>query len=467
MFDITKTHPEYRKNVNNWKLLTDLVQGEQAIKDGGETYLPNPSTVDDKGGDKVYELYNSRASLYNATANTLEGLIGTAFRKAPTQNMAPSLEFLTEDADGSGLSIGQLAQVSIEHVLMHGRHGLLVDYPNIDGALSKAVQQQENIRANISQYSTARIQDWRYEKIGGVNKLVYVKLEESFDKVKGNKVEKTKQYRVLLLEDNFYSVEIHRQNDKGEWVKDDSFVPKDSSGSPWNEIPFTFIGAKNNDARIDKAPLLDLANQNIKHYQVGADWYNALHWAGQPQPVITGLDEDWRNWLEEKGFVVGARTPLLLPKDADFKLATVTADTAIQSELDKLEDRMVALGARLIISGGAAKTATEANSEDQKQHSILSLAAENVNNAYKKVMGWVARYEGESSQSVFELNTDYTIHTVDAQLVTALVSSWQSGVMPKSELWQQFRKFGLINSDKTNEDIADEIDNEDLGVELE
>ena len=259
---------------------------------------------------------------------------------------------------------------------------------------------------------------------------------------------------------------IWRKNEKTqkwELYADDTF-PLQANGQPWNFIPFTFVGAINNDSGIDQAPLFDLACVNRKHYQLGADWYNALYFAGQPQPVISGLTEDWRDWLEKNGIVVGSRAPFLLPEGGTFNYATVTADTAIQKELTDLVATMAMLGARLVQPGEAVKTATQSAGEQEVSHSVVSLAAENVSDAYTQALAWAQMFMGGSGACEYRLSNDLSVIQWDAQILAAIVAAWQSGTLPKSDAIRFMQRIGLADGTKSVEDIIEELDG--AGVNL-
>ncbi len=456
--------PEYVSNYASWQLVNDVVTGEESVKSGRELYLPNPSTQDD--ADKLYVKYKQRASLLNATGRTLKALLGLAFSKKPELINPTALDFAVNDIDGAGVGLNQQAQMTLSRVLTNGRAGLLTDYPAVT-ATSKADQDSGDIRPTITRYDAANIKNWRTEQVGGAHKLSLVVLEEShIERVDDFEFEVKEQLRALRLVDNVYVQEVYRKNGES-FELIESIQPRKGNGSSWNEIPFTFVGAVNNDSTPDKPPLLDLATLNIKHYQVGADWYNALHWAGQPQPTITGLTEQWRDWLDEKGFVVGSMSVLPLPENADYKIVAITADTALQKELESLKEGMKELGARLLTPNSAVKTAAETRSNDKVSHSELSLAAENVSSAYEQSLNWMAEFHNVSGEISYEINQDYLDHSIDAQMLTALVGAWQSGSIPETDLWMNLRKKGVINPEKTDEEIKEELDAATAGLNLD
>lgn len=470
--DVTYTRGDYSDALPSWELVGDVVAGEEKVKAKGETYLPNPSVVEEDPGEKkaVYDRYKQRASFYNVTGHTLQGLIGAVFRKDPELSVPGAIQYVDSDVDGAGVSIYQQSQQALAAVMEEGRVGLLADYPQTDAPASRADQNAGLVRANIAKYDAKQITNWRTTKVGGAHLLSLVVLHETAEEVApdGFSVDEIEQYRVLQLVESVYQVTIWRANEKGSaWEIYEQYTPKRGSGAAWDRIPFTFVGAQNNDSSIDKAPLLDLARQNVKHYQVGADWYNALFYAGQPQPWMSGLTQQWVDMLEEKGVLVGSRAPIMLPEGGAFGIETVTADSAIQSELDRIENRMVALGAKLMQVGGAIKTATEVNSDDAAQHSALSLASANVSEAYTKCLEWCAEFMGAAGESQYLLNQDLVEHTLDATLLREIVAAWMSGAVPETDVWAWMRRTGLIDSGKTDDEVREEVSESSTGLALD
>lgn len=470
--DVTYTRGDYEAALPSWMLVGDVVAGEEAIKAKGEEYLPNPSAVEENDPERrsVYDRYKQRASFFNATGHTLQGLIGAVFRKDPELKVPAGLEYVSTDVDGSGVSIFQQSQKVLEDVMAKGREGLLVDYPNTEAPASRADQNAGLMRASIVRYQPGKIVNWRTTKVGGAHLLSLVVLHETAeeDGEDGFSVAEIEQYRVLRLLGGVYQVEIWRKNAKGNaWEVHDEYIPRKGNGTAWNRIPFVFAGAQNNDSSIDKAPLLDLARLNIKHYQVGADWYNALFYAGQPQPWMAGLTQQWVEMLEEKGVVFGSRAPVMLPEGGAFGIETVTADSAIQKELGDLEQRMVALGAKLMQPGGAVKTATEVNSDDAAQHSALSLASANVSEAYTQCLVWMGEFNNAAGEASYQLNQDLVEHKLDAQLIKEIVVAWMSGAIPEGDVWAYFRKVNLIDAEKLDEDIREELEASNTGLSLD
>lgn len=470
-YDVTFARQDYTDALPDWLLVSDVCSGQRAVKSRRDTYLPflNASDKSKKAKDR-YESYLERAVFYAITGRTQEGLIGAVFRKEATVEAPASLEYVKKNIDGKGLSITQQSKDVVEDVLQKGRHALFVDYPPSDKPVTVNERKSGNFNATIRSISAESVKNWQTVNVGSETKLSLVSIYEKIETVTedGFGLEETEQYRVLRLMDGVYIVEIWQQDKNGDWIIVDMYQPLDGNGNAWNEIPFTFVGAQNNDAAIDKAPLLDLANLNIAHYRNSADYEDSAWFVGQVQPFITELNEEWRDFLEKSGIVIGSRSPLLLPKGSSFGFAQAEPNMISFEAMKHKEDQAKAIGARLIEKGLAVKTATQSNSETASEHSVLSLVVSNVNDAYNKCLEWVSRFMKTTEPTSFSLNTDFIQLDIDPQILTALVTAWQTGKLISSkDIWAYLKKVGLIDGEKTNDEIEGELDEDDSGLGLD
>ena len=470
MADVTFTRPEYNAALPSWRLINDVCAGERAVKARTITYLPQPNPDDEsQENDTRYRQYLARAVFYNATGRTAQGLVGSAFRKWPSLEVPTAIDYVSTDIDGAGVSIYQQSQSVLGAVLRLGRHGLLVDYPQVDSPASRADMASGRVRSTVVSVQADQIINWRMEKIGAAHQLVLLVISETKETVTadGFGMETEAQFRVLRLVEGVYTQEIWRAGDGGIAIMEGPFVVRDGSGRPWDVIPFTFVGSENNDASIDEPPLYDLSVLNIAHYRNSADYEDSAFFVGQAQPWMAGLTEEWRNWLEQTGIYVGSRSPILLPEGGTFGIAQAQPNTLVKEAMDQKERQMVAIGARLIQPGGAVKTATEARGEQEAEHSVLSIVASNVSEAYTQALNWMARFMGVPESCEYAISQDFVEQRLDPNMLTALISAWQSGQMPESDLWAQLRKYGVIDPEKGDEEIREELSTQDPGLNLD
>lgn len=470
MSDVTFTRAEYTEALPAWSLVSDVCAGERAIKAGGTTYLPQPNPSDTSTENvERYAQYLARAVFYGATGRTLRGLVGAAFRKVPTLAVPGSLDYIADDIDGAGVSVYQQSQGVLSRVLQKGRHALLVDYPQVAAPASRADMASGRVRSTIVSIDAEQVINWRTEKRGAAHLLTLVVIAETREVVSedGFGSETEPQFRVLRLGEQGYTQEIWRAAGKGWELAEGPIVITDGAGRPWDVIPFAFVGAENNDTSVDASPIYDLATLNVAHYRNSADYEDSVYLVGQPQYAISGLSEEWRDHLEARGIYIGARAPLLLPEGGGLTIAQAQPNSLAKEAMDQKEAQMAALGARLLQPGSAVKTATEAQGDQEAEHSVLSLAVSNVSEAYSLALGWMARFMGaEGGEIDYAINQEFTKLVLDPAMLTALIAAWQSGQIPEADLWQQLRKYGVIDPEKDDETIRAEIETQNPGLGL-
>lgn len=458
---VASKHDEYDEHINDWEMVEDVCEGQTAVKSGGVKYLPMPNPTDSSAENLArYEQYKARAVYYNMTRRTLQSLSGAAFAKPPTLTIPATLGYVTDDIDGAGISIYQQSQDALSNVLMFGRCGLLADYPRTEAATSVADMGSGRIRATTVVYEPADVINWRTEKIGAEHRLTLVVISECAEvSDDGFAVVKVPQFRALRIINGVYVVELYRKNAKGEWVINDAYVPTDGAGLPWDIIPFTFIGSQSNSNHCDPSPLFDMAVLNLGHYRNSADYEDSVFFSGQPQPWISGLTEEWRDWLQDEGIRIGSRVMLPLPEGGAFGFAQAQPNPLAKEAMDAKEAQMVAIGARLIQPGSATKTATQAQGELEAEHSVLSLIAGNVSEAYTLALSWMSRFMNVEGDAAYTLNVAPGAFNVDGVMLGAVIAANQAGKLPDSDLFRILRRLNVIDPQKTDEQVSDELAN--------
>lgn len=460
---------EFRASLKTWDKIDDVCAGESAVKAGRESYLPiiNP---DDKSIENStrYNQYLARASFFNATGRTLDGLLGMVFKEEPTIEFDSKLLFLIENADGSGTPLNQQARFSTSEIIKKGRLGLFVDYP--EEKEEKSIKQKENIYPFIKAINAQKVINWKVKEKEGKLYLSLVVIKEEYDKESDQTGDYFSEniatrYRVLRMVDGVYKVEIWESKEGG-FKLDKSLTPLDANGKIWKEIPFVFVGSVNNDSEIDPPPLYDLAELNLAHYRNSADYEDSCFFCGQVQPWISGLTEEWRDHLEERQIVIGSRAPMLLPENGKFGFEQAAPNTLVGEAMTKKEEQMKSLGSRLLQQGQRIKTATEAEGELEEDSSVLASISINVSEAYSKAIVWITKYltgeEEKKDTNVFELTKKFFDKEIDSAMLTALVGAWQSGLLPTADAWDYMKKYDVIDSDKSEDEIKDELENDTI-----
>lgn len=452
---------------SQYSLIHDCIEGEIRIKHQGTNYLPMPNAHDQSPENILrYGGYKLRAVFYGVTERTLDGLIGEVFNVDPTVEVPPALNSVVKDADGSGVPLVQLAQETEADVLAYGRAGLFIDYPKTNGAATSVKDLEDgNISPTINHYKPWNIINWRTQKRGSKVVLTLVVLRERHEEPNGDfGVTVGSQYRVLRLKgDGTYWQELWLPGQGGTGtVLDPTSVlqPKDAKGQPLTYIPFTFVGAKRNDAKIDKPPMYALASINIAHYRNSADYEDSVYMVGQPVPVIIGVNQQWVDEVLKGRLELGSRATIPLPVDADFKLVSAEANTIVYEAMTQKERQMVALGAKLVEQTTVQRTATEAAIETSSEVSVLATITKNVSAAFKFALevcslfvgtATVAADAGENLESgiQFELNTEFALADASTDDINTVIKAWQSDAISFTEMRGKLRRTGYATQDDT------------------
>lgn len=447
-------HSDYKRHAQKWKRSRDVVCGQDAVHDAGETYLPRLKDQD----DAAYKAMVMRAGFFNATGRTLEGLVGMVFRKAPVAKVPAAMQGIIDDIDLGGCSLNGLAQEIVEEVIEVGRIGVLVEYPLVaERPANLAQAAQSNLRPYASVYKTECIINWKTARINNVVQPILVVLMECADeKVDEFESKEIPQLRALMLTDAGYIQRLFRKNERGDWVQYGSDIVPIMNGRALQVIPFFAFGKDENSLDVEDAPLQDLVNLNLQHYRVNADYQHGCHFAGLPTPVVSGYQTK-----ENESLYIGSATAWVFPDpnaSASYLEFTGQGLGALEKNLDRIEAQMAAVGARML---APEKTGVEAAQtlaiRSNGENSVLAGVANQVSRGITKMLEFMALWEGVSGEISYQLNTDYMPIGMSAQDLAELVKAWQSSAISFDTLFDNLKRGEIISETRTIEDERDMI----------
>lgn len=450
-------HPEYASALSKWAVTRDCVAGAEAVKKKRTKYLPkpNPDDTTQENSDR-YDAYIERANFVGFTASTLDGMLGMVFREPMRLELDAPIDYMRENINGGGLTADQMARAAIGHILETGRYGLLTDYPEAPAGLTKAQITALNLQATILPYASENIINWQTATVGAVKMLSMVVLREMTREYAddGFSFSEKEYHRVLVLRGGVYTQELY--DDDNELIS--AFEPRKADGSTWNNIPFIFAGATNNDESIDKAPLYDIAEVNVAHYRNSADFEESSFMVGQPTPVLSGLTPAWVEKVMKNGVMFGSRRAILLPEGGNGNLLQAVSNQMPERGMEAKEQQMVKLGARIIQDAGGNETAEAAKIRFAGQNSKLGTIVGNVDDAMLTCFDWANEFMGGTGENIVELNKDFYDKTADPQLVIAQIQLLDRGVIAMSDMREGMRDAGVIDKMRTDEDIEGEAE---------
>ncbi|MCP4493083.1 MAG: DUF4055 domain-containing protein [Gammaproteobacteria bacterium] len=480
---VSDKHSSYTRMTARIEIVRDCVKGSDAIKSRksvyssntnssktsgiynieGSRYLPPPNPSDNST-DNIdrYYAYKHRANFVNFTASTKEGFMGMIDRKKSEVDLVPGIDYMEENADGTGLGIEQLAKRTIGEILEAGAHGLLTDFPESNGG---TLAQTQALRAVIKQYPRESIINWREEVIDGITLLSQVVLEELVTEVltDGFSTEEKIYHRVLFLDDGVYKQNLYNEDDELVYGVNDldepdpDIIPLKSDGSTWNLIPFIFAGAVENTPQPQKPVLYDLSEINVSHYRNSADYEESSFIVGQPTPVITGLTQGWVDEYFKEGILIGSRAGIMLPEGGSAALLQANPNQMPSEGMKVKEEQMVKIGAKIIVDAGGVETAEAAKIRFAGQNSKLGTVVTNAEEAIITSLNWCMEFMGTDGENVLQINREFYEAAIDPQLIIAKMQLLDRGVLAVSDVRSNLRKAGVIHPERTDEEIEAEI----------
>lgn len=447
---ITSTHPEYKKWSPKWNRCRHFVEGEDAVKAHGTTYLPalDPKAILNPDEQKRYEAYKDRAPFYGASGRTVEGLVGAVHRKEPVFKVPEQLKPRLEDLTGTGVSAVEFCKLMVAELLTTARLGLLVD----------KAENEDTSLATLSMYVAENIPNWLD---GGKTAVV---LKEMALEPKDNdpyELHEVTVYRELAIVEGGYVQQIHRPRKAGSTASATDYavakvVAPRMRGKALAEIPFVFVSPRGATNALAIPPILPLVNVNMSHFRLSADYEHGLHWTALPTPVFCGLDD------EKSELAMGPQGGIVLPVDGKAMMLEFTGQglSAVEAGLQAKERHMATLGAQLLTPPKGVEAADTAKIHQSGQVVTLHTIAQAVEEALEKALTMIAAWEGISGEIEVEMNKEFIEATIDPKLLASVLQAWQAGGIDLDTFLYNMQKYGFTNPDDTIEDIKKRIDDE-------
>lgn len=491
---VDTTHAGYDHYLPSWKRAREAIEGEEAVKLAGETYLPRLEGQT----DAEYLAYVGRASFFNAVGRTLDGFAGMIFRRDPRLKLPegdglPGVGFgkLLRDADLLGTNLLDYARSVTTEVLAVGRAGTLVEWSD------------EEARPFFVRYRPEDILNWKMQRVGGEPQLVLVVLAELAEG-EGEGLDvfedaRVPQIRVLrLVPGQGYHVELWRKVPKGqkgaaavepgmgvvdspgvvvqserssgpvflpgtgdaaaqgEWTQLRTLQPK-RRGERLMRIPFVFHGPEHSRPDPQKLPMQDIIAKNFTHYRVDADYHHGMHFSALPTAWVAGFD---KAAVLKLGSTVAWVTENADAK-AEFLEFRGQGLATLERAMDRDERLMAVLGSRMIetpkrVSESAEALALRKAGESSVVANIASSVSQSLTLALRWAYWWLSSEAQVGDVPVetvsLALNRDYDVAGLSAEELTALVAAWQTGLMSHDSALNRLREGEILPEGRTNEE---------------
>lgn len=417
----------------HWDMIASLVGGTVAMRAAGEKYLPRWP----KETEESYAARKRTAVLFPAFTRTAAVLAAKPFarplRIESTSIPARVADMLT-DVDMFGTDLQPFAAQIMTACLQYGLIGVLVDHPPTSGRLTVKDEKAAGVRPYVTTYPAQAILGWRARRSGGKSVLTQLRLLETVEDNDGPwGTKEVPQVRILTPG----GWETWRKVDDDEWAMFASGV------TSLGRIPFVFFYGDRKSFGVGAPPLVELAYQNVEHWQSASDQQSILHVARVPILFAKGFSTS-------DSLVVGAASAATAQsKDAELRYVEHTGKSieAGRVSLLDLEARMRQTGAELLVQRSHAVTATEVRGDAEGNRSTLQKIVEDFEESLEEVVRLMAEWVGEACEPEIDLFKEFGASAAADISGDLILRGRAEGVLSAHTAFEEFKRLDVIAPD--------------------
>ena len=428
---VASPNAAYQRMAQFWDLIADLKEGTHKIRSKHRKYLPQlEREVDDS-----YDRRLARSTVVPYLQRIEKMLSGMLVRKPIRLDDVSDLvreQLFDVDLEGNDLNIW-LYQTA-RTVISFGHVGVLVDAP----------KEGEKARPYWVTYKPEDILGWRTEVIEGARELTQVRLLERVIEADGKYGEKTIT-QIRVLERGRY--EIHRKDDKrGEYKLFD-----EGEMSLKDKIPFAVAYSNRVGYFESRSPLYDIAELNLKHYQIQSDLDNILHISSVPLLAVFG-------YPNADEITTGPSEALSLPPESRMEYISPSGDSYDSQfkRLDDIKEQINTLSLAAVLGQKLVGETAEAKRIDRSQNdSTMMVVAQQMQDLIDNCLKFHSEYLNEPNAGSSFVNRDFVTARLEPQEIQAYLQLFTAGTISQETLLNQLSAGEILGDDF---DVEDEIE---------
>ena len=415
----------------HWVLIEDLLGGTYGIRRKHRRYLPQePRELD--------ESYDNRLarSVCPPYYQRLERMLAGMLTRKPVklQDVSDAIREQLFDVDMQGNDLNVWTYETARKLVRYGHIGCLVDAPSNGG------------RPYWCTYTPRQILGYRTEQQDGAQRLTQLRLQEVVLEADPDSKYGEKQIdQVRVLTPGQY--QIHQRQDNGD------YKVVDEGATSLTEIPFSVAYSNRVGFMESRPPLEDIAELNLKSYQVQSDLDNQLHISAVPMLAFYGFpssaEEVSAGPGEALAFPADGRAEYIEPQGRSFDFQFKRLEQ-IALQINELGLSAV-LGQKL-----SAETAASKMIDRSQGDSTMMVIAQNVQDMIDNCLKFHAEFMGQQEAAgSCTVNRDFIGARLDPTDVNALLQLYTAGTITKETLLQQLADGEVLGDDF---DVQEEID---------
>lgn len=403
----------------------------------------------EKEDDDVYADRLEQTVLFNAYKKTIGNLTGVVFRDDPEveEKLLPAIVEHLVNIDLTGQSLQVVAREEFQEKLIDGHVNILVDWHGPEGSRSKRDDTKGMARPYWSLIPKSREVRSLPRNDSGKTVLMSFAYETEVVKRKGEfeqeETRRIRQYDLTTLGGEIIGPDDPLPPEAGRRVWFRSWLERELNSNKWdveeegkplgprmNEIPLVTDYADRTGFMQSDPLFLDLALEDLKHWQIRSDRDQSLHTVSIPIFLVYGMKAD-----ELQEVTVGTSIGLAFPggrteQGAEYAEAQGHGLEHTRTELQDIEQRMAYLGASILQrSTRQAETEEKVRLDQKGQDSELANQARLTNTAIRDALRLHAKWMGKEPGGSVWLNTDYSTQILSPQMIEVFLKAVGEGAM--------------------------------------
>lgn len=423
----------------HWLLIETLLQGTYGIRKKHRTYLPQePRELDEAYDNRL--LRSTLAPFYGRIERMLAGMLTR--KPVRLEDVSDVVREHLFDVDLQGNDLNVWTYEVARKCVRYGHVGVLVDAPAAG----------QNGRPYWVSYTPRDILGWRSEIADGKQQLTQLRLKEELTVPDGLYGEKrVEQVRVLTPG----AFELHQKNDKGD------YEIVDEGRTSLSEIPFAVAYSNRVAVLESRPPLADIAELNLKAYQVQSDLDNQLHISAVPMLAIYGFPQS----AEEISAGPGEAMALPETARAEYIEPAGNSYSAQFQRLDQIAQQINELGLSAVLGQKLSAETAEAKRIDRSQgDSTMMVIAQQVQDMIDNCLVFHAEYMQQPEAGSSYVNRDFLGSRLEPQEIQALLQLYTAGTITQATLLSQLEA-GEVLGDEF--DVEEELEATQAGGLIE
>ena len=404
----------------HWMLIEDLLGGTYQMRKRHRRYLPQePRELD--------ESYDNRLarSVCPPFYLRLERMLAGMLTRKPVRLNETSDEIRESlfNVDLQGNDLNVWTYETTRKMVRYGHVGVLVDAPA-----------SGNGRPYWVTYTPRDILGFRTEMVDGQVKFTQLRLSEKVAIPDGEYGEKIIEQVRLLTPGNF---QIFRKN------KNNKFTLFEEGTMDVDEIPFSVAYSNRINLLESRPPMADIAELNLKAYQIQSDLDNQLHISAVPMLAFYGFPQ------QSEEVTAGPGEAIAFPADgrAEYIEPAGRSYEAQFKRLDNLSNQINELGLAAVLGQKLSAETAEAKRIDRSQgDSTMMVVAQQMQDMIDNCLVFHSKYTGTDAGSSF-VNRDFLSQRLDPQEIQALLQLYTAGSISQETLLKQLHEGEVLGDE--------------------